>query len=196
MHSKAQQQKMPLPAKRKDIAEKNAIYPYASIIRIRFIGFDAPFRIISAGTNPAPHFFVRAIGLLPIGLLPIGLIHQLYPIPRACQALRSACPQRNYARNYESKSFQIMRLRIFLKRPCSAIKPSADVLAPDLAFVMVARAIPTALSPAQGYSFPEADTPVMRGRSVAVFGGGNVAMGAARCAKRLGQKRVQEMSKK
>lgn len=31
-----------------------------------------------------------------------------------------------------------------------------------------------------------ADTPVMRGRAVAVIGGGNVAMDAARCAKRLG----------
>ncbi|MDR1439798.1 MAG: FAD-dependent oxidoreductase [Clostridiales bacterium] len=43
----------------------------------------------------------------------------------------------------------------------------------------------------KGYSFPEADTPVMRGRSVAVFGGGNVAMDAARCAKRLGADSVR-----
>ncbi|MEG0853392.1 MAG: NADPH-dependent glutamate synthase [Angelakisella sp.] len=33
---------------------------------------------------------------------------------------------------------------------------------------------------------PEYDTPVRRGKSVAVVGGGNVAMDAARCAKRMG----------
>jgi homotetrameric NADPH-dependent glutamate synthase len=37
-----------------------------------------------------------------------------------------------------------------------------------------------------GHRFPETDTPVRRGRNVAVFGGGNVAMDAARCAKRFG----------
>jgi glutamate synthase (NADPH/NADH) small chain len=42
----------------------------------------------------------------------------------------------------------------------------------------------------KGYRFPDADTPVMRGRNVAVFGGGNVAMDAARCAKRLGADNV------
>ncbi len=36
----------------------------------------------------------------------------------------------------------------------------------------------------------ESDTPVRRGGSVAVIGGGNVAMDAARCALRLGAKRV------
>ncbi len=36
----------------------------------------------------------------------------------------------------------------------------------------------------------QADTPVMRGRSVAVVGGGNVAMDAARCAQRLGASKV------
>lgn len=34
------------------------------------------------------------------------------------------------------------------------------------------------------------DTPLRRGRSVAVIGGGNVAMDAARCAKRMGAKHV------
>jgi glutamate synthase (NADPH/NADH) small chain len=38
----------------------------------------------------------------------------------------------------------------------------------------------------KAYKFPEADTPVMVGRNVAVVGGGNVAMDAARCAKRMG----------
>lgn len=36
----------------------------------------------------------------------------------------------------------------------------------------------------------EYDTPLRRGRSVAVIGGGNVAMDAARCAKRLGAEHV------
>jgi glutamate synthase (NADPH/NADH) small chain len=38
----------------------------------------------------------------------------------------------------------------------------------------------------KAYKFPETDTPVKVGKSVAVVGGGNVAMDAARCAKRLG----------
>jgi glutamate synthase (NADPH/NADH) small chain len=36
------------------------------------------------------------------------------------------------------------------------------------------------------YQFPQADTPVLRARCVATVGGGNVAMDAARTAKRLG----------
>ncbi len=36
------------------------------------------------------------------------------------------------------------------------------------------------------HQFPKADTPVLRGQRVAVVGGGNVAMDAARTAKRLG----------
>ena len=38
----------------------------------------------------------------------------------------------------------------------------------------------------KAYTFPEHDTPVKVGERVAVIGGGNVAMDAARCAKRLG----------
>ncbi|MDO9108229.1 MAG: NADPH-dependent glutamate synthase [Coriobacteriia bacterium] len=40
------------------------------------------------------------------------------------------------------------------------------------------------------YDFPKADTPVWRGRKVAVVGGGNVAMDAARTALRLGAEEV------
>ena len=42
----------------------------------------------------------------------------------------------------------------------------------------------------KAYKFPEYDTPVYVGKSVAVVGGGNVAMDAARCAKRLGAENV------
>ena len=42
----------------------------------------------------------------------------------------------------------------------------------------------------KGYKFPEYDTPVYIGKSAAVFGGGNVAMDAARSAKRLGAEHV------
>lgn len=42
----------------------------------------------------------------------------------------------------------------------------------------------------KGYKFPEYDTPVFVGKDVAVFGGGNVAMDAARCAKRMGAENV------
>ena len=42
----------------------------------------------------------------------------------------------------------------------------------------------------QAYRFPEADTPVVKGRSVCVVGGGNVAMDSARTALRLGAEHV------
>lgn len=42
----------------------------------------------------------------------------------------------------------------------------------------------------KAYKFPEYDTPVKIGRNVAVVGGGNVAMDAARSAKRLGADNV------
>lgn len=42
----------------------------------------------------------------------------------------------------------------------------------------------------RAYEFPKFDTPVWRGRKVAVVGGGNVAMDAARTAKRLGAEQV------
>ena len=44
----------------------------------------------------------------------------------------------------------------------------------------------TRLNLMKAYTFPEHDTPVKIGTHVAVIGGGNVAMDAARCAKRLG----------
>ena len=42
----------------------------------------------------------------------------------------------------------------------------------------------------KAYLFPEYDTPVKRGRKIAIIGGGNVAMDAARCAKRIGYEEV------
>lgn len=42
----------------------------------------------------------------------------------------------------------------------------------------------------KAYKFPDCDTPVKLGRRVAVIGGGNVAMDAARSAKRLGAETV------
>ncbi|MEW6138215.1 MAG: NADPH-dependent glutamate synthase [Thermodesulfobacteriota bacterium] len=42
----------------------------------------------------------------------------------------------------------------------------------------------------KAYKFPESDTPVAKGRRVVVFGGGNVAMDAARTALRLGAEEV------
>jgi glutamate synthase (NADPH/NADH) small chain len=42
----------------------------------------------------------------------------------------------------------------------------------------------------KAYLFPEYDTPIKVGGTVAVVGGGNVAMDSARCAKRLGAKEV------
>lgn len=42
----------------------------------------------------------------------------------------------------------------------------------------------------KAYKFPDTDTPIKVGKNVAVIGGGNVAMDAARCAKRLGAENV------
>jgi len=42
----------------------------------------------------------------------------------------------------------------------------------------------------KSYKFPEYDTPLIVGDKVGVIGAGNVAMDAARCAKRLGAKKV------
>jgi len=42
----------------------------------------------------------------------------------------------------------------------------------------------------KAYMFPDYDTPIGKHKSVAVVGGGNVAMDAARCAKRLGAENV------
>jgi len=42
----------------------------------------------------------------------------------------------------------------------------------------------------KAYKFPEYDTPIRQGKRVAVVGGGNVAMDAARCAVRLGADEV------
>jgi glutamate synthase (NADPH/NADH) small chain len=42
----------------------------------------------------------------------------------------------------------------------------------------------------KAYLFPEADTPVAKGKKVVVFGGGNVAMDSARTALRLGAEAV------
>jgi glutamate synthase (NADPH/NADH) small chain len=43
----------------------------------------------------------------------------------------------------------------------------------------------------KAYAFPRSDTPIFVGESVAVIGGGNVAMDSARCALRLGAKEVK-----
>jgi glutamate synthase (NADPH/NADH) small chain len=43
----------------------------------------------------------------------------------------------------------------------------------------------------RSYDFPRAGTPICVGEKIAVIGGGNVAMDAARCAVRLGAKEVK-----
>jgi len=45
----------------------------------------------------------------------------------------------------------------------------------------------------KAYRFPEYDTPIRKGKKVAVVGGGNVAMDAARSAMRLGPTRFMSL---
>ncbi len=56
--------------------------------------------------------------------------------------------------------------------------------------VMSANEFLTRINLMKAYRFPECDTPVKVGRRVAVVGGGNVAMDAARCAIRMGAEKV------
>ncbi len=60
----------------------------------------------------------------------------------------------------------------------------------DLNGVYSANEFLTRINLMKAYKFPEYDTPVKVGKNVAVVGGGNVAMDAARCAKRLGAENV------
>ncbi len=60
----------------------------------------------------------------------------------------------------------------------------------DLNGVYSANEFLTRINLMKGYRFPEYDTPVFVGKNVAVFGGGNVAMDAARSAKRMGAENV------
>ena len=56
--------------------------------------------------------------------------------------------------------------------------------------VMCANEYLTRVNLMSAYDFPQVDTPVKRGQNVVVFGGGNVAMDAARTALRLGAQTV------
>ena len=60
----------------------------------------------------------------------------------------------------------------------------------NLAGVYSANEFLTRVNLMKAYKFPEYDTPVKVGRKIAVVGGGNVAMDAARAAKRLGAEEV------
>lgn len=65
-----------------------------------------------------------------------------------------------------------------------------DIPGENLNGVYSANEFLTRVNLMQAYRFPEADTPVKVGRRVAVIGGGNVAMDAARSALRLGAEKV------
>ena len=65
-----------------------------------------------------------------------------------------------------------------------------DVPGEDLNGVYSANEYLTRANLMGAFRFPEEDTPVLRREAVAVLGGGNVAMDAARTALRLGAKRV------
>lgn len=65
-----------------------------------------------------------------------------------------------------------------------------DVPGENLAGVFCANEYLTRVNLMGAYNFPEVDTPVRRGGDVVVFGGGNVAMDAARTALRLGARSV------
>ena len=56
--------------------------------------------------------------------------------------------------------------------------------------VFSANELLTRINLMKGYKFPQSDTPVFIGKKVAVVGGGNVAMDAARCCLRMGADEV------
>ncbi len=60
----------------------------------------------------------------------------------------------------------------------------------NLGGVYLANEYLTRVNLMRAYAFPRYDTPVVRGNSVCVVGGGNVAMDAARTARRLGAEKV------
>ena len=60
----------------------------------------------------------------------------------------------------------------------------------NLGSVYLANEYLTRVNLMRAYAFPRYDTPVVRGRHVCVIGGGNVAMDAARTARRLGAEEV------
>jgi len=60
----------------------------------------------------------------------------------------------------------------------------------NLGGVYLANEYLTRVNLMRAYDFPRYDTPIVRGRNVCVIGGGNVAMDAARTARRLGSEQV------
>lgn len=65
-----------------------------------------------------------------------------------------------------------------------------DIPGENLTGVYTANEYLTRANLMKSYKFPEYDTPIIRGKNVAVFGGGNVAMDSARTAQRLGAENV------
>ncbi len=65
-----------------------------------------------------------------------------------------------------------------------------DIPGENLQGVYTANEYLTRANLMKAYRFPEFDTPIVRGESIGVFGGGNVAMDSARMALRLGGKNV------
>jgi glutamate synthase (NADPH/NADH) small chain len=65
-----------------------------------------------------------------------------------------------------------------------------DVPGENLNGIYSANEFLTRVNLMKAYLFPEYDTPIQVGKKVAVIGGGNVAMDSARCALRLGAKKV------
>ncbi len=65
-----------------------------------------------------------------------------------------------------------------------------DVPGENLSNIYSANEYLTRINLMKAYRFPDYDTPIAKGRRVAVVGGGNVAMDAARCAMRIGAEEV------
>jgi glutamate synthase (NADPH/NADH) small chain len=65
-----------------------------------------------------------------------------------------------------------------------------DIPGENLSGIYSANEFLTRTNLMKAYLFPEHDTPIKVGQRVAVFGGGNVAMDASRCALRLGAEEV------
>jgi len=156
----------------------------AELLEQRFKEFDSPFlRFVASSFYYSVHDLNKAKDVMidvPYADLTIkaarllgSVLYELGDYAKAIRVFSQFDPQRNPANEDElAILYGIAICHIAKKENRKAIE-----------FL-------TRVNLMKAFLFPEYDTPVKRGKSVAVVGGGNVAMDAARTAKRLGAEHV------